>query len=87
MKEECKGCEDKQACIPFFVHENTVVHLNRINKRIMLVFSALFVIVCLTVSFIVGTLVNNNTIREKQIIDMMNKRIAEVENATEASPP
>lgn len=87
MKEECKGCEDKQACIPFFVHENTVVHLNRINKRIMIAFSALFLLVCLTVSFIVGTLVSNNTIREKQLIDMMNQRIAEVENATETTPP
>ena len=87
MKEECKGCEEKQACIPFFVHENTVVHLNRINKRIMIVFSALFLIVCLTVSFIVGTLVSNNTIREKQIIDMMNQRIAEVEDAKAETSP
>ena len=31
-------------------------------------------------SFIIGVLVSNNTLREKQIIDMMNQRIAEVQN-------
>ena len=29
-----KNCQDK-ACIPFFVHENTMMHYNRVNKRIL----------------------------------------------------
>jgi len=78
MDEKCKGCEDRQACVPFFVHENTVMHLNRVNKRIMLLFSALLLIMCITVSFIVDTLVNNNTKREAQILEMVTKRITEV---------
>ena len=80
MDEKCKSCSDQQACIPFFVHENSMMHYNRVNRRVLITFSVLFLVMCITVSFIIGVLVNNNTIREKQIIDMMNTRIAGVEN-------
>ena len=80
MDEKCRNCEDKQACVPFFVHENSIMHYNRVNRRILITVSALFLLMCLTVSFIIGVLVSNNTIREKQIIEMMNQRITEVEN-------
>ena len=80
MDEKCKGCDGQQACIPFFVHENSMMHYNRVNRRVLITFSCLVVAVCITVSFIVGVLVNNNTIREKQILDMMNQRITELEN-------
>ena len=86
MDEKCKGCEEKQACVPFFVHENTVMHLNRINRRIMLLFSTLFLVMCLTVSFVIGILVSNNTKREKQILEMVNQRITEVENGVHKQP-
>ena len=80
MDEKCKNCDDRQACVPFFVHEESLMHYNRVNKRILITVSTLFLLMCLTVSFIIGVLVSNNTIREKQIIEMMNQRITEVEN-------
>ena len=80
MDEKCKNCDSQQACIPFFVHENSMMHYNRVNKRTLITFSALFLVMCITVSFIVGVLVNNNTVREKQILDMVNQRIVEVQN-------
>ena len=80
MDEKCKSCSEQQACIPFFVHENSMMHYNRVNRRVLITFSVLFLVMCITVSFIIGVLVNNNTIREKQIIDMMTQRITEVEN-------
>jgi len=86
MDDKCKGCEEKQACIPFFVHENTVMHFNRVNKRIMVLFSALILVVCITVSFVIGILVSNNTIREKQIIEMVRPRITEVEDGVYKQP-
>lgn len=86
MEEKCKNCEDRQACVPFFVHENSMMHYSRINKRILITVSALFLLFAVTVSFIIGTLVSNNTIREKQIIDMMNQRIAEVTNGVYEQP-
>lgn len=86
MEEKCKNCEDRQACVPFFVHEESLMHYNRVNKRILITVSALFLLMCLTVSFIIGVLVSNNTIREKQIIEMMNQRITEVENGEHQEP-
>lgn len=87
MEEKCRNCEDKQACVPFFVHENSMMHYNRVNKRILITVSALFLLMCLTVSFIIGVLVNNNTIREKKIIEMMNQRITEVKNGEREAGP
>ena len=86
MEEKCRSCEEKQACVPFFVHENSMMHYNKVNKRTLITFSALFLVMCITVSFIIGVLVSNNTIREKQIIDMMNQRITEVENGLHQQP-
>ena len=85
---DCKNCDEKQACIPFFVHENSMMHYNRVNKRVLITFSALFLVMCVTVSFIVGVLVDNNTLREKQILDMVNQRVTEVQNGVhELSDP
>lgn len=86
MDEKCKNCEDRQACVPFFVHEESLMHYNRVNKRILITVSTLFLLMCLTVSFIIGVLVSNNTIREKQIIEMMNQRITEVTNGEYQEP-
>lgn len=86
MDEKCKNCDDRQACVPFFVHEESLMHYNRVNKRILITVSTLFLLMCLTVSFIIGVLVSNNTIREKQIIEMMNQRIMEVENGEHQEP-
>ena len=86
MDEKCKNCEDRQACVPFFVHEESLMHYNRVNKRILITVSTLFLLMCLTVSFIIGVLVSNNTIREKQIIEMMNQRIMEVANGEHQEP-
>ena len=86
MDEKCKNCEDRQACVPFFVHEESLMHYNRVNKRILITVSTLFLLMCLTVSFVIGVRVSNNTIREKQIIEMMNQRITEVTNGEYQEP-
>jgi len=87
MEEKCRNCEEKQACVPYFVHEGSMMHYNRVNRRILITVSALFLLLCLTVSFIVGTLVSNNTIRERQIIEMMmNQRTAEVQDGLHEQP-
>ena len=34
MSEQCKNCEEKnQACVPFFVHENAMMHKDWDNER------------------------------------------------------
>ena len=73
---DCKNCEDKQACVPFFVHENTMMHYNRANKRMLIALVSVLVFV----TIMIGIFVYGNTVREKQLIDMVNQRITEVEN-------
>ena len=79
---DCNNCEDKQACVPFFVHENTMMHYNRANKRMLIA----LVCVLAFVTVMIGIFVYGNTVREKQLIDMVNQRITEVENGVHQQP-
>jgi len=83
MKEECRNCDENVACVPFFAHENVLMHYNRANKRMLIA----LITICITLALVIGIFVYGNTVREKQLIDMVNQRIAEVQNAEEASPP
>ena len=80
--ENCNNCESKQACVPVFVHENTMMHYNRANKRMLIA----LVTICITLSIVIGIFVYGNTVREKQLIDMINQRITEVENGVHQQP-
>lgn len=75
MDEKCKNCNDKVACVPFFAHENVLMHYNRANKRMLIA----LIVVCATLSLIIGIFVYGNTVREKQLIDMaIQQRSTEV---------
>lgn len=76
MDDKCKSCSEQQACIPFFVHENVMMHYNRVNKRMLMIIVSILVFV----TMMIGIFVYGNTVREKQLIDMIDKRIAGVEN-------
>ena len=36
MDDKCKNCESGAACVPFFLHENAMMHYNRANHRLEL---------------------------------------------------
>lgn len=76
MKEDCCNCDDKQACIPFFAHENSMMHYNHANRRMLIA------LVCVCVTFIVTIVVfvTGYTQREKNWLDTLN-RIQRVEVA------
>lgn len=80
---DCKNCEKDQACVPFFAHENVLMHYNRANKRMLIA----LVTICITLSIVIGIFVYGNTVREKQLIDMVNQRIVEVENGKGVTVP
>lgn len=82
MDEKCRNCDEKQACVPFFVHENSIMHYSRVNKRMLI----LFCVWCVTIAVIIGIFVHGNTVREKQLIDMIDKRITEVTNGVHQQP-
>lgn len=68
--DKCNNCEEKTACVPFFAHENVLMHYNRANKRMLIA----LITVCATLSIIIGIFVYGNTVREKQLIEMINQR-------------
>ena len=82
MDSKCKNCEEKMACVPFFLHENAMMHYNRANKRMLVA----LVTVCVTLAVIIGIFVHGNTVREKQLIDMINQRITEVTDGVHELP-
>lgn len=82
MEKKCNNCDTPQACVPFFLHENAMMHYNRANKRMLIA----LIVVCVTLSVVIGIFVHGNTIREKQLIDLVNQRITEVENGVHEQP-
>lgn len=82
MEEKCKNCESGNACVPFFLHENAMMHYNKANKRML----TAFIVVCMTVAVIIGIFVYGNTVREKQLIDLIDSRITEVQNGVYEQP-
>ena len=60
-----------------------MMHYNRANKRMLIALIAVLVFI----SLIIGIFVHGNTVREKQLIDMIEQRIMEVDNAKADTSP
>ena len=79
---DCKNCEGKeQACVPFFLHENAMMHKDKDNKRMMIICLSL----CITLIVVVVTLVSYYTSRTAMWNDTITKltaTLAEVTNGT-----
>lgn len=69
MDDKCKSCDDRQACIPFFAHENTMMHYNAANKRMLIA----LVTVCLTFIVTIIIFVSGYTQREKNWLDTLQR--------------
>ena len=67
MDEKCRNCEEKQACIPFFAHENTLMHYNHANHRMLIA----LVTVCITFIITIVVFVTGYTQREKNWLDTL----------------
>ena len=83
MEKNCSNCDQKTACVPFFLHENAMMHYNRANKRMLIALISVLVFVALAI----GIFVNGNTVREKNLIDLIREERAEVQHAETAPPP
>lgn len=69
MDEKCRNCDEKQACVPFFVHENTMMHYNTANHRMLVALLCVCVTFILTiVIFVVGY-----TVREKNWLNTLTR--------------
>lgn len=58
--------EKVPACIPFFAHENSMMHYNRVNRRMMII----IITVCISFVITISVFVHNYTRREKEWIDL-----------------
>lgn len=77
MNDTCKNCDEKQACVPFFIHENAMMHYNATNRRMFLALIA----VCVTFILTIVIFVTGYTAREKNWLDT----IAHMTPTTEVS--
>ena len=83
---DCKNCDEKSACVPFFAHENVLMHYNRANTRMLIA-----LIVSLTVMMIgfvtLGYLfLSSYNAREEGWQNIVQQRITEVENGVHQQP-
>ena len=78
-RKDCENCSEQEKCIPYFDHQNTMLHYNWANRRMLTALLA----VCFT--FII--VVTINTIREtrwqdtvKELQLQMTNAITEIQN-------
>ena len=85
MENNCKNCEEKTAaCVPFFAHENVLMHYNRANRRMLIALA----VVCITFIATIVVFVSGYTQREKNWLDTLNRvQVTEVENAESTATP
>ena len=70
MDEKCRNCTDNSAsCIPFFAHEDTMMHYNHANRRMLIA----LVCVCLTFVITIAVFVTGYTQREKNWLDTLGR--------------
>lgn len=69
MDEKLKTDEKAPACIPFFAHENTMMHYNYANRRMLIALLA----VCITFLLTIAVFVHGYTVREKNWLDTLSR--------------
>ena len=70
---DCKNCEEKTACVPFFAHENVLMHYNRANRRMLIA------LLCVCVTFVITIVVftTSYTQREKNWLDTIRTGVTD----------
>ena len=87
MEEKCKNCEGKdQACVPFFLHENAMMHYNRANHRMLVALIVSVTIVMIGMVTLGWMFLSSYNDREKGWQEIVQKRITEVENGVHEQP-
>lgn len=67
--EQNKEKEKIPACIPFFAHENTMMHYNTANKRMLIALLA----VCITFILTIVIFVCGYTVRERNWLNTLTR--------------
>ena len=87
MDEKCKNCEGKeQACVPFFLHENAMMHYNRANHRMLVALIVSVTIVMIGMVTLGWMFLSSYNDREKGWQDIINQRITEAGDGIHQQP-
>ena len=82
VMDKCSN-ECKESCVPFFVHENTMMHYNHANKRMLIA----LLCVCLTFVLTIVIFVFGYTVREKNWLDTLTRlQVTEVQDGVHEQP-
>ena len=87
-QNSCGECGEKERCIPFFDHQNTMMHYNWVNRRSMIQLIA----VCIMAIVMVFIFTTNQTKREKMWQETIKSVVrqttgAEVEDGQQNADP
>ena len=86
-KKNCTNCTEQEKCIPFFDHQNTMMHYNWVNRRIMISLIA----VCVTMIILVFIFATNQKKREQMwqetIKEMYRSGVTEVTDGQQDADP
>ena len=69
MDEKCRNCDEKQACVPFFVHEGIMDHYSRANRRMLIA----LLTVCITFIITIVIFTTSYTKRESNWLDTLQR--------------
>ncbi len=89
MDEKCRNCTDNQGerCVPFFDVQNTMMHYNWANRRMLIA----LVCICITMICVVIVFATNQTKREQMwqetIKSMYSSTVAEAGNGQQDKDP
>ena len=78
MDEKCKNCEKDQACVPFFLHENAMMHYNRANHRMLVALIVSVTIVMIGMVTLGWMFLSSYNGREKGWQEIVQQKLTEV---------
>ena len=84
--ENCNNCESKEVCVPFFVHENTMMHYNRANKRMLIALIVSVTVLMIGMAVLGFMFLHSYNDREKGWQEIVNRCITEVTDEQTGSP-
>lgn len=87
MEEKCKNCNNSTACVPFYLHENAMMHYNRANKRMLVALITSITVIVIGMVTLGWMFLSSYNDREKGWQDIVQQKLVEVENAEETAPP
>ena len=93
MDGKCKNCENTQACVPFFLHENAMMHKDSDNERMAKIIKGQRItniiqsVVILLIVFVMVMFYTSRTQMWNNTVEKMSAAIVEVTNAKNNGSP